>query len=368
MKKFAPLLFSLILVGLAMPSGAHAAEQKIELVERPHQLLNGKFIDDELATLLAPEGRLGSLVYTPKVTKAHWFIDAALIDEVTDMADGYDLVSKEDGVGVDVATAWLAQLRIATTGATVTPIAYGNPDLRLAKRLAPSELAFYYAYGAERLGTFLNRPISVDKSAWKSGTSKLSGPLRKNYTVNRQATSKLLTVVNAPELELFRARLALLLSPSINGDLSQVFGTSALDGVAIQQSKLRVNPGKYALTSESGKVPLTLVNGFSTEVKVNLIFRASNIRVLVDDVREITLAPQSRTQLALPYTVITSGATQVNAVLTNSKGQWLGPSSRLALSMTLIDSRVAWFTTAAAVLLFIGAGTQTYRRIRKGRK
>lgn len=368
MKKFAPLLFAFILVGLALPSGAHAAEQKIELIERPHQLLDGKFIDDELATLLAPEGRLGSLVYTPKVTRAHWFIDAALIDEVSDMADGYELVSKEDGVGVDVATAWLAQLRIATTGATVTPIAYGNPDVRLAKRLAPSELAFYYAYGAERLGTFLNRPVSVDKSAWNSGASKLSGPLRKNYTVNRQATSKLLTVVNAPELEFFRARLALLLSPSINGNLSQTFSASALNGVAIQQSKLRVNPGKYALTSESGKVPLTLVNGFSTEVKVNLIFRASNIRVLVDDVREITLAPQSRTQLALPYTVITSGATQVNAVLTNSKGQWLGPSSRLTLSMTLIDSRVAWFTTAAAVLLFIGAGAQTYRRIRKGRK
>jgi hypothetical protein len=36
--------------------------------------------------------------------------------------------------------------------------------------------------------------------------------------------------------------------------------------------------------------------------------------------------------------------------------------------MTLIDSRVAWFTTAAAVLLFIGAGAQTYRRIRRGRK
>ena len=368
MRKFALLLFAVTLVGLALPSGAQAAEQKIELIERPHQLLDGQFIDDELATSLAPEGRLGSLVYTPKVTRAHWFIDAALIDEVEDMADGYDLVSKEDGVGVDVAAAWLAQLRIATTGATVTPIAYGNPDLRLAKRLAPSELAFYYAYGAKRLGAFLNRPISVDKSAWKSGTSKLSGPLRKNYTVNRQATSKLLTVVNAPELELFRARLALLLSPSINGTLSQTFGASALDGVAIQQSKLRVNPGKYALTSESGKVPITLVNGFSVPVKVNLIFRASNIRVLVDDVREITLAPQSRTQLALPYTVITSGATQVNAVLTNSKGQWLGPSSRLALSMTLIDSRVAWFTTAAAVLLFIGAGAQTYRRFRKGRK
>ncbi len=367
MRKLASLSFVFVLIALISPHSAQAAEQRIEMIERPHQLISGEFVDDELATLLTPEGRLGSLVYTPKIAQAHWFIDAALLDEVADMADGYELASNEDGVGVEVAAAWLEQLKIATVGAKVTPLAYGNPDLKLAKRLAPSELAFYYTYGAERLSFHLARPITVDKAAWRSSTSKLSGPLRKNYTVNRQAISKLTSVVSAPELQLFRARLAILLSPSINGPTSAVFAASALDGVAAQQSKLRVNPGKYALTSESGKVPLTLVNGFSTEVKVNLIFRASNIRVIVDDLREVTLAPQSRTQLALPYTVITSGATQVNAVLTNSKGQWLGPSSRLSLSMTLIDSRVAWFTTAAAVLLFIGAGAQTYRRIRKGR-
>lgn len=367
MRKLVSLSFVIILIALISPYSAQAAQDRIELIERPHQSISGEFVDDELATLLTPEGRLGSLVYTPKIAKAHWFIDAALLDEVADMADGYELASNDDGVGVEIAAAWLEQLKIATVGAKVTPLAYGNPDLKLAKRLAPSELSFYYTFGAERLSFHLGRPIAVDKAAWRSSSSKLSGPLRKNYTVNRQAISKLTSVVGAPELQLFRARLAILLSPSINGPSSEIFGQSAIDGVTAQQSKLRVNPGKYALTSESGEVPLTLVNGFSTEVKVNLIFRASNIRVIVNDVRQISLAPQSRTQLALPYNVITSGSTNVNAVLTNSKGQWLGPSSRLSLTMTLIDSRVAWFTTAAAVLLFIGAGAQTYRRIRKGR-
>jgi hypothetical protein len=364
------LLFALLLfcIGVYLPQGAVAAVRNIELIERPHQLLDGRFIDDELATLLSPEGRLGSLVYTPTVTETQWFIDAALLDEVADMADGYELATKEDGVGVEAATAWLAQLRIACAGALITPIAYGNPDLRLAKRLAPSELTFYKKFGAERVAFHLGRAIPTDKTVLKSPASKLSGPDRKNYTTNRQAISKLSTVVTAPELELFRARLAILLSPSINGASAEVFAESAIDGVVQQQNKLRVNPGKYALTSESGKVPLTLVNGFTTPVKINLIFRASNIRVSVNDIREITLEPQSRTQMAVPYTVITSGATQVTAVLTNSEGKWLGPASRLALSMTLIDSRVAWFTTAAAVLLFIGAGAQTYRRIRKGRK
>jgi hypothetical protein len=240
--------------------------------------------------------------------------------------------------------------------------------VRIAKRLAPNELTFYQKYGAQRVAFHLGRSVTEGKATFKSTASKLSGPDRKNYTVNRQAISKLSTVVDAPELELFRARLGILLSPSINGPSAEVFAQSAVDGVLQQQNKLRVNPGKYALTSESGKVPLTLVNGFTTPVKVNLIFRASNIRVLVSDIRAITLDPQSRTQMAVPYTVVTSGTTQVNAVLTNTDGKWLGPSSKLALSMTLIDSRVAWFTTAAAVLLFIGAGAQTYRRLRKGRK
>jgi hypothetical protein len=367
-KKFLVIILTFLATAVFLPQSASATTRSIELVERPHQLLDGRFIDDELATLLSPSGRLGLLVYTPSLTQTRWFIDAALLDEVADMADGYELASEEDGVGVEVAAAWLAQLRIATAGAIITPIAYGNPDLGLAKRLAPSELAFYQKFGAQRVAFHLGRAISADKTVFKSSVSKLSGPDRKNYTTNRQAISKLSTVVTAPELEIFRARLAILLSPSINGESAEVFAQSAIDGVTQQQNKLRVNPGKYALTSESGKVPLTLVNGFSTPVKINLIFRASNIRVIVDDIREITLDPQSRTQMAVPYTVITSGSTQLNAVLTNSQGKWLGPSSKLALSMTLIDSRVAWFTTTAAVLLFIGAGAQTFRRIRKGRK
>ncbi len=368
MKKLLAITVLIIFLGPFLPQSAGAAIRTVELIERPHQLLDGRFIDDELATLLTPEGRLGSFVYTPTVIKTRWIIDAALLDEVADMADGYELANNEDGTGVEAAAAWLEQLRITTAGSAITPIAYGNPDVRIAKRLAPSELAFYQEYGAQRVAFHLGRAITADKTTFKSSASKLSGPDRKNYTVNRQAISKLSTVVDAPELELFRARLAILLSPSINGPSAKAFVQSAVDGVVQQQNKLRVNPGKYALTSESGKVPLTLVNGFTTPVKVNLVFRASNIRVLVSDIRAITLDPQSRTQMAVPYTVVTSGTTQVNAVLTNSDGKWLGPSSKLALSMTLIDSRVAWFTTAAAVLLFIGAGAQTYRRLRKGRK
>ena len=364
---FSALLIA-IFASFSLPQTAPAAVRTIELIEAPHQLIDGRFINDNLATLLTPEGRIGSLVFTPAAAATRWIIDGAFLDEIADMADGYELVDESDGQGVDVALAFLEQLKIATASADVTSIAFGNPDLSLAKELAPSELLFYFSFGADRVSFHLGREVGANKDYSNGKRSKVSGPLRKNYTVNRQAISKLSTVVSAPELQLFRARLAILLSPSLNGELSERFAESAIDGVAQQREKLRINPGKYTLTSEKVDVPLTLVNGFTSPVIVNVIFRSSNIRVLVSDMRQITLEPNSRTQFAVPFTVVASGTTNISAALTNSKGQWLGPSSKLALTMTLIDSRVAWFTTGAAVLLFIGAAAQTYRRIRKGRR
>ena len=364
---FSALLIA-IFASISLPQTASAAVRTIELIEAPHRLIDGRFINDNLATLLTPEGRIGSLVFTPAAAATRWIIDGAFLDEIADMADGYELADESDGQGVDVALAFLEQLKIATASADVTSIAFGNPDLSLAKELAPSELLFYFSFGADRVSFHLGREVGANKDYSNGKRSKVSGPLRKNYTVNRQAISKLSTVVSAPELQLFRARLAILLSPSLNGELSERFAESAIDGVAQQREKLRINPGKYTLTSEKVDVPLTLVNGFTSPVIVNVIFRSSNIRVLVSDMRQITLEPNSRTQFAVPFTVVASGTTNISAALTNSKGQWLGPSSKLALTMTLIDSRVAWFTTGAAVLLFIGAAAQTYRRIRKGRR
>jgi hypothetical protein len=361
-------IISTLFLFASLQAPAHAQVISVELVERPHQLLTEEFFDDELATALAPAGRLGSLVFSPIVSGATWYIDGAFLDEVAAMADGYELANGEDGVGEDVARLWLEQLRIAIAGAKIVPLAYGNPDLSLATTLAPSELTFYYQFGQARVAFHLGREISPENIMWKSKSANLDSLLRKNYTKNRQAVAKLVTVVAADELQLFRARLATLLSPSLKGELRKKFADSAVDGVAAQNNKLRVNSGRYSLTSEKVGVPLTLVNEFSTEVKVNLIFRTSNVRVLVDDIGEITLAPNSRTQLSVPFTVIASGTTNVSAILKNEKGRWLGPSSRLSLRMTIIDPRVAWFTTGAAVLLFAGALGQTYRRIRRGRK
>jgi hypothetical protein len=85
-------------------------------------------------------------------------------------------------------------------------------------------------------------------------------------------------------------------------------------------------------------------------------------------ITEVTIAPKSRQQLLVPVTVIAPGSTLVLAQFLNFDGDLVGEVSKLNLNATIIDSRVAWFTTGAAILLFIGAFAQSIRRIRRGRK
>jgi hypothetical protein len=175
------------------------------------------------------------------------------------------------------------------------------------------------------------------------------------------------TVITADELRSQRAKLAILLSPSLNKKDREFFSYDAIDGVEGTLNKLRVTSGKYQITSQSGKVPVTVINGFKVPVKINIKVTPLNSRVQVSDVSALTIPANARTQLALPFTVIAPGATTILAQMTNADGQFVGDSARLTLNITIFDSRVAWFTVGAAILLFVAAITQTIRRIRKGR-
>ena len=253
-------------------------------------------------------------------------------------------------------------------GDRVIPLPYGNPDIDLANRSAPSELRSYYAYGAERVSFHLNRSIPVEKDTnWSTGKSQLSPVLRKKYTKNRQALTALSTVVKADEVRAKRAKLAILLSPTLNKQDREFFSFNATEGVVSTLNKLKITSGKYQITSQIGKVPVTVINGFDVPVKFNIALTPLNSRVLVSDISALQIPANSRTQLALPFNVVAPGSTTILAQVTNDDGQSIGPSARLSLNITIFDSRVTWFTVGAAVLLFIAALTQTIRRIRKGR-
>jgi len=148
------------------------------------------------------------------------------------MTNQYALATEAEPAGKEIAVAWLAQLKRVTDGNEVIALAYGNPDIALAKRLAPSELKNYFVYGQDRLQLALGRIVrSEPQVAWSVGKSGLSNPLRKSYSDNRKALTRLSRVVDSPELIQLRARLGQLLSPSLDKDSREYFSYSATAAV-----------------------------------------------------------------------------------------------------------------------------------------
>ncbi len=365
MKKLALVVVSAFLL-LMMPQ-ATAANTVIRITGPIHQTFTGEFRNDDLAQSLTPSGDLGLKVFQPIAKNRTWVIDAALIDEVIVMSGDYTLATEAEPAGKEIATAWLTQLKRVTTGNDVVALAYGNPDIALAKRLAPSELKNYFVYGQDRLQLALGRIVrSEPEVQWSVGKSGLSNPLRKNYSDNRKALTRLSRVVDTPELIQLRARLAQLLSPTLDKDSRNYFSYSATEAVDAMVNKLRINSGKYQITTSSVKLPVTVINEFAVDVTVDIAMLPINSRVVVDSFDDVVIPANSKRQLEMQVDVIAPGQTTVSALITDSDDDTeVVPEALLTLNSTVIDSKVTWFTTGAAILLLLAAVAQSVRRVRR---
>ncbi len=364
MKKFVPLLVMLLVVLPLSP--AQSADSIVRITSMAHQTFTGEFRNDDLAQELTPSGALGQLVYTPRSNNKTWVIDAALIDEVIAMTGDYTLATDATPAGKDIAAAWLKQLRQITYGQQVVALAYGNPDVSLARRLAPSELKNYYAFGKSQLELALGRTVrSEPDGGWSKGKSGLSFPLRKAYGDNRKALTKLSRVVNDAELIILRAQLSKLLSPKLDKDSRDFYSYSARTAVEAMVRKLRINSGKYQITTSNVKLPVTVINEFDADVTINISLLPINSRVIVDSFEAVTIPAQSKRQLEMVVDVIAPGQTTVTAQIIDDEGNEIVPEATLTLNSTVIDSRVTWFTTGAAILLLLAGVAQSVRRVRR---
>ena len=365
MKKLALVVISSILF-LPMPQ-ATAANTVIRITAPVNQTFTGEFRNDDLAQRLTPSGDLGLKVFQPIAKNRTWVIDAALVDEVILMSNEYVLATEAEPVGKEIATAWLTQLKRVTAGNEVVALAYGNPDIALAKRLAPSELKNYFVYGQDRLQLALGRLVrSEPQVAWSVGKSGLSNPLRKSYSDNRKALTRLSRVVAAPELIQLRARLGQLLSPSLDKDSREYFSYSATNAVKEMVNKLRINSGKYQITTSSVKLPVTVINEFDVDVTVDVAMLPFNSRIIVGSFDNVVIPAQSKKQLEMQVDVIAPGQTSVSAIITDPDDDTeIVPEAILTLNSRVIDSRVTLFTTGAAILLLLAAVAQSVRRVRR---
>ena len=359
------LFLVVIFFTLSLPT-AHAENSVIRITAPKHQLFSGEFRNDDLVEKIRPSGELGLLVFRPVVKNRTWVIDAALVDEVIAMSIGYTLANDAEPIGTQFAIDWLAQLKRVTESNDVVALAYGNPDTKLAKRLAPSELKKYISFGKERLEIALGRTVKSDAAgSWSTGKSKINMDLRRTYTENRQALTALSRVVDAPEVLLLRVQLAQLLSPTLNTDSWQFFADNARNSVKLMINKLRINSGKYQITTSSVELPVTVINEFDVDVKVDILMLPINARVVVGNFGDVVIAAKSKVQLEMRVDVIAPGETGILARLTNDDGAEVVPEALLTLNSTVIDTKVTWFTTGAAILLLLAAVAQSVRRIRR---
>lgn len=364
MKKFFAVIFAASF--LFIPS-AHADRPVIRIVDKPHLNFDGSFRNNELAATLLPNGKLGKLLFANQSNFATYVIDAELVDEILLMSKGYEFNGKKDPSGQKTAQNWLFRLKYITSNNNVVALAYGNPDEKLVKSLATTELRYYSQYAQEKLQSVLGRPV-VAENGWSTGSSRLEYDFQREYLQNRRLLSGLSTITDSQEVIDLRARLAIPMNSLLNSEDRAYFSYGASAAVDAISNRLKVIPGRYQITSRSAKLPITLVNNFDTASVVSVSLIPMNSRMQVENVNNVTIAPKSRQQILLPVDVIAPGNTLVLAQFINAKGLQVGQISKLNLTATIIDPRVAWFTTGAAVLLFLGAIAQSIRRVRSSRK
>ena len=68
---------------------------------------------------------------------------------------------------------------------------------------------------------------------------------------------------------------------------------------------------------------------------------------------------------ARPRLDVFRSAKHIYAQIIDDEGNEIVPEATLTLNSTVIDSRVTWFTTGAAILLLLAGVAQSVRRVRR---
>lgn len=356
------LLVVLFSVLLAPPSSANSA---ITITEPTHRTATGIFIDNELADLIQPKGRLGKLIFnSPSFTSM--MIDISLIEEVQDLADGYQYFNPDGSLAtVDVlptASTWLNTLKRKAKNKEILILPYGNPDIKFLQTNAPNELEFYQKIAEERAGAFFGVKVTPTSPINSMNSSEATQSVHNNF---RREVRALASITIANEVISLRLQLAKIINPAIPESRLPVFTTALRTELKENQKKLRIIAGNYTITTDKYDLPITVINDFTAPISINLKTRTSNSRILVGRVEPLVLAANSQTQIQIPIEVIASGETRLEVKLTNERGSQVGELKNIELRLAVISPLTTWFTTGMAIILLLAAAIQSVRRVKR---
>lgn len=356
------LLLAIVSIFLIPPASANTS---ITLTEPTHRTATGIFIDNELADLIQPDGRLGILLLAPGKFSS-MTIDISLIEEIQDLADGYQYFNPDQSLTtVDVlptASNWLNALKRKAKNNKILVLPYGNPDIKFLQINAPSELEFYQKIAQERAGAFFGRTIPSISLINSNNSSDAAQSLHNNY---RREARALASISIANEVISLRLQLAKIINPAIPESRLPILIKSLRAELKENQEKLRIVAGNYTITAERYDLPVTVINDFTAPISINLKTRTSNSRIKVGEVAPLVVAENSQTQIQIPIEVIASGETRLEVKLTNARGSQVGQSENIELRLAVISPLTTWFTTGMAIILLLAAAVQSVRRVKR---
>jgi hypothetical protein len=367
MKKVIASLFAMTLLVLGAPF-ANAANVEITITEPTHRVIDGVFIDDDLTALLSYGGRLGQLVFNPPRGNRTWFIDAQLIEEVTAMTSDYVISGDVKGVGSNIAKNWLNQLNAITRNEKISALPFGSPPAYLITKLSPDKSDFYLTYGAKRLAALLNRQVNQ-----MAEYPRLTTPKLKNSTITSYLKAQQLLAINSnymtqEEVEKFQGQSAAVFHSDLSDSNRTALALDLLSSSYELSEKIRLAPGRFTVTTSKQNLPITLVNDFPNSAKVSLRVETLNEKVLVGNVPDQVVDGKSKIQIMIPVEVVTSGKSTLVVSLFSEKNKQLGKPVFYPITLQVISPIATWITTGAAIVLFISALIQSFRRIKKKRE
>ena len=367
MKRLVIALFSILLLTFGTPF-AQAQSVSITISEPSHRQIDGVFIDDELTDLLSYGGRLGQLVFNPTRGNRNWFIDPQLIEEVTAMTSDYSLISGEKGVGSTVAKNWLNQLNAITRGDQISALPFGSPSGYWIAKLSPEKSKFYLSFGAKRLTALLKRQVNQMPRYPSSTYKRLDNPTLSAYKEAQRVLEVNSNFMLQEEIETFQGKSAAVLHPELENNMRAVLVSDLIFSSLALSEKIRLAPGRFTVTSTKQNLPITLVNDFTNPAKVSVRVETLNEKVLVGEVADQIVGGKSKIQVMIPVEVVTSGKSTIVGKIFSEKVKPLGNEVFYPVTLKVISPVATWITTGAAIVLFLSALIQSFRRIKRKQK
>jgi hypothetical protein len=131
---------------------------------------------------------------------------------------------------------------------------------------------------------------------------------------------------------------------------------------------VRIQPGNFTFSSRTGRIPLTVANELTQDVRVLIRLRPQTPRLRIGDLRTQVIGAQTKVQIEVPATAVAGGPVVVDASLRTVNGTAYGQPVQLRINITQYGTVALYITVVAAAVLFVAAGFRVVRRVLAARR